>query len=210
MTENKTSLRTDHPLSRIALERLDERLSEVKRRFACPMTWQKGQSAKPQSADLILSLFSLGQSGNLLEELRAVYESLKPEGLFLAALIGGESLQELRDSLMQAELDLRGGAAARMAALSKPEDMGNALTQTGFAHPVVDHESFTLLYDNIFALLQDLRTQGCTYKPKNRTGAFAPRNLFARASLVYHERFATPEGKIPATVDMIFLHGWRE
>jgi hypothetical protein len=210
MTENKTSLRTSHPLARAALERLDERLLEVKRRFTQPLSWQKGQGAAPQSADLILSLFTLGRPQTLQDELAAIYETLQPGGLFLAALIGGESLYELRTCVMQAELDLRGGAAARVEAMPAPDDMGNALTQASFAHPVVDHERFTLHYDNMFALLQDLRTQGCTYKPNKRTNAFAPRLLFPRASLYYHERHATAEGKIPATIDLIFLHGWRE
>lgn len=210
MTENKTSLRTSHPLARVALERLDERLVEIKRRFIQPLSWQKGQKAAPQSADLILSLFTLGQEKSLQDELAAIYQTLKPEGLFLAALMGGESLHELRSCLMQAELDLRGGAAARVAAMPAPDDLALTLTQTGFAHPVVDHERFTLHYDNMFALMQDLRMQGCTYKTPNRAKTFAPRLLFPRASLYYQERHATDEGKIPAIIDIIFLHGWRE
>lgn len=160
--------------------------------------------------NLITSCLTLQSAANLQNELAAIYASLAQGGLFLGVLAGGQTLYELRTCLMEAEVALSGGASPRVHPLPDPETMSRLLLTTGFALPVVDQERVTLTYPDLFALMRDLRAHGQTNNLAERSRRFAPRALFTHAQDIYGARFPAPHGGIAVTVDLVFLHGWKE
>ncbi len=167
-------------------------------------------SPQPSHCDLITACLTLQTADDLRQELAAIYASLEQGGLFHGVLAGGQTLYELRTCLMEAEVALSGGASPRVHPLPDPETTGNYLVAAGFALPVVDQERVTLTYPDLFALMQDLRRYGFSNTLQARLRRFAPRDLFTRAQDIYAARFPAPDGGIAVTVDLIFLHGWKE
>lgn len=163
---------------------------------------------EPGSIDLAISLLSLHEVNDLPGLLVQVRRSLKPDGLFLAAMAGGSTLTELRQSLLAAEIELTGGAAPRVIPFADVRDMGALLQRAGFALPVTDIDTVVVRYDDMFALLRDLRAMGSTSALSDRSRKPATRTLFARAAQIYAERFADADGRVRATFDIIWLSGW--
>ena len=163
---------------------------------------------KPESFDLAVSALSLQAVNDLPGTLAQIRRSLKPDGLFLGALLGGQSLQELRRVLAEAEADLTGGASPRVAPFSDLRDLGGLLQRAGFALPVTDLDRVTVRYDTLFGLTRDLRAMGLTSSLAGRTRRPARRTLFLRAAELYSERFADPDGRLRATFDIVWLSGW--
>ncbi len=158
--------------------------------------------------DLIVSALSLQSVNDLPGALTQIRRALKPDGLFLACLVGGRSLSELRVAMTEAESALRGGASPRVAPFADVRDMGGLLQRADFALPVTDVDPLTLRYDHLFALLRDLRAMGATNALKERDRRPLPRAVFARAAQIYAERFADPDGRIRATIELVWLSGW--
>ncbi len=161
-----------------------------------------------QSIDLAVSALSLHTVNDLPGALLQIRESLKPDGLFLAGMLGGETLRELRECLYEAEVELRGRVSPRVAPFADKPQMGSLMQRAGFALPVVDSEILTVTYDNVFALMHDLRMMGEANAVKERTKNFTPRSVFLRAGELYAERHADPDGRIRASFEIIFLLGW--
>ncbi len=162
----------------------------------------------PGSFDLVVSNMSLHWVNDLPGALAQIRALLKPGGLFLAALPGGETLGELRACLLEAEAALSGGAGPR---LSPSLDLGTAsalLQRAGFALPVADQERVTLTYPDIYALMRDLRGVGETAAHLHRPRRALTRAVLKETDRLMHERFPAPGGRIAATLDLIFLHGW--
>ena len=160
-----------------------------------------------QSQDLIVSLMSLHWANDLPGALSQIRRALRPDGLFLGALLGAGTLKELRAVLTQAELEIRGGAQARVSPFADGFDGAALLQRAGFALPVADVDRLTVRYPDLYALVQDLRAMGET---NALAGAIRPmtRGLLARAVELYAERFGEPDGRIPATFEIIHLAGW--
>src|SRR6185437_12704900 len=131
-----------------------------------------------------------------------------PDGLFIGAIIGGGSLRELREALGEAEAEVTGGASPRVAPFADVRDMGGLLQRAGFALPVADSEPLTVRYDDLFALMADLRAMGATNALAERLRRPTRRQVFLRAAEIYAERFSDPDGRIRATFEVIFLSGW--
>jgi SAM-dependent methyltransferase len=159
--------------------------------------------------DLVLSCLQAHWENDLPTFLKNTYTCLQEEGLFLGALWGGRTLYELRESMMQAELALTGGASPRIAPMMHPRDAPLLLGKAGFFMPVVDTDLITVTYPSLIHLMKDLRGMGETNKLYDRPKAFTPRTLFNRAEEIYQERFPQKEGKITATFEVIFLTGWK-
>lgn len=160
---------------------------------------------------LVTSCLALQQENDLPGALQKIYKSLPSGGLFSGVLAGGESLRELRLCLTEAEIALKGGASPRVAPMIQLEALSRLLPEIGFALPVADRERLTLVYPNLNALMKDLRTAGWTNSLTARARRFAPRALFERAAELYAEHFPGPKGQgLFVTVDLLFLHGWRE
>lgn len=162
----------------------------------------------PQSADLIVSALTLHTVNDLPGALLQIRQSLKPDGLFVASILGGETLHELRTCLSEAELELSGGLTPRVAPFADKPQMGGLLQRAGFALPVVDSDIVTVTYDSIFPLMKDLRLMGEGNAIAERSKHFTARRLFLRAGELYAQKFADPDGRIRASFEIIFLLGW--
>ena len=160
-----------------------------------------------QSQDLIVSLMSLHWANDLPGALAQIRRALRPDGLFIGTLLGAGTLKELRTVLTEAELEVRGGAQARVSPFADGFDGAALLQRAGFALPVADVDRLTVRYPDLYALVQDLRAMGET---NALAGAIRPmtRGLLARAVELYAERFGEPDGRIPATFEIIHLAGW--
>jgi SAM-dependent methyltransferase len=158
--------------------------------------------------DLIVSGLSLQAVNDLPGVLVQVCRALKPDGLFLAALFGGDTLTELRQSFMAAEAELDGGVAPRVAPFADVREMGALLQRAGFALPVTDVDRITVRYATPFRLLRDLRCMGAANPLVERRRVPLRRATLMRAMEVYAQRFADPDGKVRATFDIIWLSGW--
>ncbi|ABY38739.1 methyltransferase domain-containing protein [Brucella suis] len=163
---------------------------------------------KPGSADLIVSLMALHATNDTPGAMVQIARALKPDGLFLAALSGSGTLGELRESLLQAEIELTGGASPRVMPFADVRDVGSLLQRAGFALPVTDVENITVRYDSLFNLMADLRAMGMQNILHGRSRKPVSKRLFLRAAEIYAERFSDPDGRIRATFSIIWLSGW--
>jgi SAM-dependent methyltransferase len=159
------------------------------------------------SFDLVASNLLLHWVGDLPGALVQLRRALKPEGLLLATLFGGQTLVELRTALFEAELAEEGGVSPRVSPTTELGDAAALLQRAGFSSPVADSETITVSYPDILALMRDLRGMGETNALTARRG-FLRRATLARAGAIYAERFAGADGRIPATFEVLFLTGW--
>jgi SAM-dependent methyltransferase len=159
--------------------------------------------------DLAVSLLALHQIDDLPGALIQIRRALRPDGLLIAALPGGDTLTELRQSLLRAESELSGGASPRVMPFADARALGGLLQRAGFALPVVDSDPLTVRYADMFALMRDLRAFGATNALLDRSRRFAPRELFLRAARIYAERFADPDGRVRATFETLWVSGWK-
>ena len=162
----------------------------------------------PERFDLAVTLVALHTVNDLPGALTQIRRALKPDGLFLGALLGGQTLQELRHVLAEAEAELTGGASPRVAPFSDLRDLGHLLQRAGFALPVTDLDRLTVRYDTLFGLVRDLRAMGATNALVDRSRKPAGRALFVRAAELYAQRHADADGRIRATFDIVWLSGW--
>jgi SAM-dependent methyltransferase len=162
----------------------------------------------PATLDLAVSALAFQFVNDLPGVLAQIRRALKPDGLLLAALIGGETLNELRQSFAAAEAECDGGVSPRVAPLADLRDIGGLLQRAGLALPVTDVDRVVVRYDNAFALMQDLRRMGATNILNERRRAPTRRATMLRMAALYGERFADPDGRIRATFDLVWLSAW--
>ncbi len=162
---------------------------------------------KEAGVDLIVSTLALHWVNDLVGTLIQIRRALKPDGLFLASLFGGATLTELRQALLEAEIDLSGGAGPRVSPFADAGDMGGLLQRAGFALPVVDVDRLTVRYDHPLGLIADLRAMGETSVLMERPIAGLTRAILARAGEIYVQRFGAG-GRIAATFEIVTLTGW--
>lgn len=158
--------------------------------------------------DLVISPLVLHTVNDLPGALLQIRQSLKPDGLFLAALLGGETLYELRQAMTEAEMSVRGGISPRIAPFADKPQTGDLLQRAGFSLPVVDSEIVTVTYENALKLMQDLRLMGEGNAISRRDKTIPPRAMFMEAARLYQERFADADGRVRASFEVIFLIGW--
>lgn len=221
-------------LDRVAVE-MDERLHAVLRAFASgvdiatpgsglsnavaarvgalthidvPDAEGEGLGLAPESLDLVISALGLHFVNDLPGVMAQIRRALKPDGLLLAAMLGGDTLTELRQSFAAAEAELEGGISPRVAPSADLRDIGALLQRAGFALPVTDVDRVVVRYDSAFALMQDLRKMGATNVLVERRRAPLRRATLLRMAQIYSERFADPDGRIRATFEIIWLSGW--
>jgi SAM-dependent methyltransferase len=162
----------------------------------------------PESLDLVVSALSLHWTNDFVGALIQIREALKPDGLFLGAMLGGATLMELRAALTTAELELCGGAGPRVSPFADAFDAAALLQRAGFALPVTDVDRVIVRYPHLFALMADLRAMGETSVLVEGPRRPLTRRLVARAAELYAQRFAEPDGRIPATFEILTLTGW--
>jgi SAM-dependent methyltransferase len=161
--------------------------------------------------DLAVSVLGLHWTNDLPGLLQDVRRVLKPDGLFLACLFGGGTLNELRTALIEAETEITGGISPRLSPLPGLQDMAGLLQRTGFALPVADIERVTVRYSHPMRLLQDLKGMGEQAAFHVRPGQDRrplSRRIVSRMSDLYRERFSDPDGKVRASFEIVWLSGW--
>lgn len=160
------------------------------------------------SLDFVVSTLGLHQVNDVVGALIQIRRALKSDGLFIGAFFGGATLTELRQALLAAEAEVTGGAGQRISPFADPADAPSLLQRAGFALPVADIDRVTVRYDHALALMADLRRMGETAALAERHPRALTRAVLARASELYAERFAAPDGRIPASFEIITLTGW--
>jgi len=158
--------------------------------------------------DLAVSLFSLQAINDLPGALMQIRRALKPDGLFLATLLGGGTLSELREAFARAESSTRGGISPRVSPFADVRDLGGLLQRAGFALPVADVERLTVRYGDFFALTRDLRAHGFTNVMHERSRKPLRRDTLAALVSQYSAQHADPDGKLRARFETLYLTGW--
>jgi SAM-dependent methyltransferase len=176
--------------------------------FAAVVGDEERLPVAPASLDLVVSLLALQGANDLPGVLVQLRRALRPDGLFVGCLLGGASLTELRQSLAAAEAEVEGGVSPRVAPFADVRDMGGLLQRAGFALPVTDTDTLTVRYADPLALLRDLRANGATNVLVERRRTPLRRATLMRALALYAERFSDPDGRIRATLELVWLSGW--
>jgi SAM-dependent methyltransferase len=161
-----------------------------------------------ESLDLVVSSLALHWVNDLPGALVQIRRALKPDGLFMAAVLGGATLTELRQSLLAAEAELTDGAGLRVSPFADAFDAAGLLQRAGFALPVADVDRITVRYDHPLKLIADLRAMGETNALTDRARRPLSRAVLARACDLYVERFAEADGRVPASFDVVTMTGW--
>jgi NADH dehydrogenase [ubiquinone] 1 alpha subcomplex assembly factor 5 len=160
------------------------------------------------SFNLVASALSLHWVNDLPGALIQVNRALRPDGLFLGAMLGGETLRELREAMMRAELAVEPGVAPRVSPFADVRDAGGLLQRAGFALPVADKETITVDYADALALMRDLRGMGEANAVLERHKAPLKRRTLLAAVEAYHDLFGRTDGRVPATFEIVYLTGW--
>jgi len=189
------------------LAALRMRLPSIKR-IALDAAGHEKLPFAPESLDLIVSALALQFVNDLPGVLVQIRRALKADGLFLAALLGGETLTELRQSFAEAESDIEGGVSPRVAPFADLRDLGALLQRAGFALPVTDVDRVAVRYDSAFKLMHDLRRMGATNALIARRRTPLKRATLMRMAEIYGQRFADEDGRLRATFEIIWLSGW--
>ncbi|MCC6949653.1 MAG: methyltransferase domain-containing protein [Bradyrhizobiaceae bacterium] len=205
-----------------ALRRVLAASARVERLIACePLAAMRDLALGPRVAadeealpfadgafDLVVSALALHWVNDLPGALVQIRRALRPDGLLLAVLAGGETLTELRQSFAAAEAELEGGASPRVAPFVEVRALGSLLQRAGFALPVTDVDRLTVRYSGMDALLRDLRAMGATNALVERRKTPLRRETLGRAAAIYAERFADPDGRLRATFDLLSISAW--
>jgi len=227
--ERARRLKGDTFLFAAAAEVLADRLAAVTRRFESGLwigdsvpdalwpfavRWSLGSFdavgrlvTEPGDHDLAVSLYSLQAVNDLPGALAQIRRALKPDGLFLGALLGGGALKELREALALGESLTRGGASPRVSPFADVRDLGSLLSRAGFALPVADVERLTARYGDIFGLARDLRAHGFSNVLAQRSKTPLRRDTLA-AAMAHYASAHGEGGRLPATFETIYLTGW--
>jgi len=160
------------------------------------------------SLDLVMSGLALHLVNDLPGALLQIRRALKPDGLLLAAMLGGESLKELREAWLAAEAELTDGVSPRVAPFADVRDMGALLQRASFALPVVDSETITVSYESPLSLMQELKAMGASNMLTQRRRSPVTRGLLVRAAEIYAERFSQSDGRVAATFEILTLTAW--
>lgn len=219
-------------LHRAVASEVAERLREVNRTFRAPAIvgprpglwadllrdegWPGARAVadadvldlEPGAHDLVVHALGLHWANDPVGQLVQARRALRPDGLMIAALFGGETLHELRRALADAEVATTGGLSPRVAPMGEIRDLGGLVQRAGLAMPVADSRRFDVSYPSPVALMHDLRAMGETNVMRDRVRRPMPRALLAAALAGYGERFGLGDGRIPATFEVIFLTGW--
>lgn len=158
--------------------------------------------------NLIVSLLHLQAVNDVPGYLARLRARLAPDGLLLIAALGGETLTELREAYLAADTEIFGGAAARVAPMIQVRDAGALLQRVGLALPVADVETHVVRYADPFALMAELKALGAANPLADRPKKLASPALLAAAAQAYAARDSDPDGRIRATLEIIWLSGW--
>jgi len=185
-----------------------DKLGGVRTYHYLPKSDDEHLQLDPGSLELVVSSLALQFVNDLPGVLAQIKQALKPDGLFLAAIVGGETLTELRQSFAAAESEIEGGVSPRVFPFIDLRDAGALLQRAGFALPVTDVDRIIVRYDSAFALMHDLRKMGATNILIERSRKPLRRATLLRMVEIYRDKFSDPDGRIRATFDIVWMSGW--
>ena len=185
-----------------------ERVSTVLGSEEAPLVDPEMLLLPRQGYDLIVSLFDLQVVNDVPGFLSRIRAHLRPDGLMIAAALGGDSLTELRQAFLRADSEITGGAFARVAPFIPLADVGGLLQRAGFALPVADLETYPVRYSDALKLMRELKGLGAQNPLADRPGRTATRTLIGAAAAAYEEIAGDPDGRVRATLEIIWLLGW--
>ena len=214
-------------LRRAVADEVHERLTEVNRSFNAPLIvtghpeiWAdlmpdavicadtETLNVQQSQHDLVIHDLNLHWANDLVGQLVQSRRALKPDGLFIGTLFGGQTLQELRVSLAEAESAVTGGLSPRIAPMAEIRDLGGLLQRAGFALPVADSTPFNISYTNAFHLMHDLRAMGEANVLTGRLRKPTQRNVMTEAAGIYAAHYSNDDGRVNATFEVVTLTGW--
>lgn len=163
---------------------------------------------RDESFNLVVSGLALHRVNDLPGALIQLRRALRPDGLFMAAVLGGRSLRELRQALIEAEAEQHGGASPRIAPFADVREYGALLQRAGFALPVTDADLLTVIYPDPRDLMREIRALGGGNVLSARRKQPLPRRTLERAEEIYRMRHGTPDGRIVASFEIVYLMGW--
>ncbi|KAJ3118826.1 hypothetical protein HK098_005825 [Nowakowskiella sp. JEL0407] len=166
------------------------------------------ESFEENSLDAVMSSLSLHWVNDLPGTLIQVKHALKPDGVFIGSMFGGDTLYELRTSLQLAEMERKGGIAPHVSPMTDVRDVSSLLQRAGFALTTVDVDEIIVNYPTISELMRDLQTMGENNAISARTLGLSKDVLIA-ASAIYKEVYGNEDGTIPATFSIIYMIGWK-
>ncbi len=223
---NRKRLSATFMLDEVATE-IQERLIEVNRTFTSPAVvsgqpeyWARHfpdanqvsdedrLTLSPLSHDLVIHAMTMHWASDPIGQIVQSRNALRPDGLFIGALFGGQTLQELRAVLAEAETKVTGGLSPRIAPMAEIRDLGSLLQRSGMALPVADAMPLTVKYPDAWALMRDLRAMGEGNALSQRLRHPTRRAVMEETARLYSEHFGDADGRIPATFEVIFLTGW--
>ncbi|MDC9826545.1 SAM-dependent methyltransferase [Devosia sp. ZB163] len=185
-----------------------ERVSTVLGSEEAPLVDPEMLLLPRQGYDLIVSLFDLQVVNDVPGFLSRIRAHLRPDGLMIAAALGGDSLTELRQAFLRADSEITGGAFARVAPFIPLADIGGLLQRAGFALPVADLETYPVRYSDALKLMRELKGLGAQNPLADRPGRAATRTLIGAAAAAYEELAGDPDGRVRATLEIVWLLGW--
>lgn len=165
---------------------------------------------EPESFDMVLSSLSMHWINDLPGSLAKVASILKPDCPFIGAMLGGDTLFELRTSLQLAEQERRGGLSPRVSPLADVRDVGNLLQRANFKMLTVDVDDIIVDYPDMFALMQDLQAMGEGNAVLGREMGPVGKDVLLAANAIYKELHGNEDGSVPATFRIIYMIGWKE
>ena len=210
-------------LQEMAVTEAQDRIAEVNRTFTMPLVvtgfprlWpdmpaiadNEVLAAQVGAHDLVIHALALHWANDPVGQLVQCRHALRPDGWFMGLMFGGQTLQELRACLAQAEAEVTGGLSPRILPMAEVRDLGGLLQRAGFALPVADTFTTTVRYRDAFHLMHDLRAMGEGNALAERLRRPTRRGVFARASELYQQTYGGADGLVPATFEMIVLTGW--
>lgn len=203
----------DRFLYRWAEEQINDRLKDIKRKFKNTLTISDFALRKPLKTqnkapyDCAISLFNLHRQEHPHEQIKAIKNQLQDDGLFLGIFFGGDTLKELKQTLINTEINLSGGSHQRTTPMMTKQQVGAFMQSSGYALPVIDSETVTVEYKQLTSLFRDLRAMGETNILSDRSRTFPPKLFFAELEKYYKETFSEND-KYIATYEIIFCAGW--
>jgi SAM-dependent methyltransferase len=162
----------------------------------------------PASLDTVIACLGFEFLNDLPGTLAQIARALKPDGLFLATMLGGDTLSELRASWFAAETEIAGGVSPRIAPFADMRELGRLLQRAKLALPVADVDRLTVRYPSGLAVRAELKAMGLANALVARRRRPVTRRLLARAAQVYEENFSDPDGRVRATFELVTLTAW--
>jgi SAM-dependent methyltransferase len=215
-------------LQELTADDLQDRLIEVNRTFTdpavvtpFPQVWQGRLPGarivpdwdvlelEPGAHDLVIHALAMHWANDPLGQIIQCARALRPDGLFIGVLFGGQTLAELRAALAQAESELTGGLSPRVLPMGEIRALGALLQRAGLALPVADSLVQRVSYRDGFHLMQDLRAMGESNALAGRLRRFTGRAVLARAAAILAEHYPDADGRIAATFETVVLTGWK-